>query len=81
MREVRRISFVDPAKLRPLILDDFSRFKEKLIMINTLKSLLSQTDKATLKRIAKDQGAAMSAKSLRHALETIVDQAIKRVNT
>ncbi len=81
MREVRRISPVDPAKLQALVLDDFSRFKEKLIMINTLKSLLSQTDKATLKMIAKDQGATMSAKSLRQALETIVDQAIKRVNT
>jgi hypothetical protein len=79
MNEVRVISGINPAEIRPVRLDDFSRFKEKVIMISTLKSLLVQTDKATLKAIAKKEGATLSPKSLRNALEAIVDQAIKRV--
>jgi len=79
MKESKRILVEDGDKLQPLALDDFSRFKEKVIMIKTLKSLLVQTDKATLKTIVKNEGATLSVKSLKRALETIVDQAIKRV--
>jgi hypothetical protein len=79
MKEATVISSINSDRLQALALDDFSRFKEKVIMINTLKSLLSQTDKAVLKMIAKKEGEKMSAKSLKSALETIVDYAIKRV--
>ena len=79
MKEAQLITAVESTQLRTLQLDDFSRFKEKVIMINTLKSLLAQADKATLKTIAKKEGTTLNAKSLRNALEAIVDQAIKRV--
>jgi hypothetical protein len=79
MKEAHVITAIDPAQLRMLQLDDFSRFKEKVIMIDILKSFLVQTDKATLKTIAKKEGTTLNAKSLRNALEAIVDQAIKRV--
>ncbi len=79
MKEARIIFADDMADLEPLPLDDFSRFKEKVIMINTLKGLLAHTDKATFKHIAKKEGPHMTATSLKHALETIVDRAIKRV--
>ena len=78
MKEVTLISPVEREKLQPLALDDFSRFKEKVIMINTLKGLFAQTDKATLKMIARNEGEIMSVKTLRNALKTIIDQAIKR---
>jgi hypothetical protein len=79
MKEVRVIVAANPGKLRPLVLDDFSRFKEKVIMINTLKSLVAQADKGSLKAIIEKEGTKMTVKSLRRALETLVDQAIKRV--
>jgi hypothetical protein len=80
MKEAKVIAHVDFSELQPPQLDDFSRFKEKVIMINTLKSLVAQADKATLKMIAKQEGTQMTGKSLKRALEAIVDQAIKRVN-
>jgi len=78
MKEVTLISRVEREKLQPLALDDFSRFKEKVIMITTLKGLFAQTDKATLKMIARNEGEVMNVKTLRNALKTIIDQAIKR---
>ena len=62
-------------------LEDFSRFKEKVIMINTLKGLVTDTDKATLKAIVRETEADLTVKTLKHALEMIVEQAIKRVTT
>jgi len=81
MREAKIISGVDLSEIRPLPLDDFSRFKEKMIMIEAFKSLVSETDKAIFKTIVRDSGAKMTTKSLRQALETVVEQAIKRVAT
>jgi len=81
MKRVHVISPPETETLHSPVLDDFSRFKEKVIMINTLKALLADTDKATYRKAAKDEGSLMSAKSLRRALETIVDQAIKRVQS
>jgi HAMP domain-containing protein len=48
-------------------------------MINTLKNLVAQVDKGSLKAIIEKEGTKMTVKSLRRALETLVDQAIKRV--
>jgi len=78
MREARIIQGVSSRSIHTLQLDDFSRFKEKVIMINTLKRLLEETDKHTLKAIAKDVGNGVTGKHLRHALESIVELAIKR---
>jgi hypothetical protein len=80
MKEAKVIPNPEPVESHPLKLDDFSRFKEKVIMINTLKSLVEQTDKATFKMIAKQEDGVMTGKSLKRALEAIVDQAIKRVH-
>jgi hypothetical protein len=44
-----------------------------------LKSLVAQTDKGTFKMIAKQENGVMTGKSLKRALDAIVDQAIKRV--
>jgi hypothetical protein len=79
MKEAKVIPLLKPVELHPPELDDFSRFKEKVIMIKTLKSLVAQTDKGTFKMIAKQENGVMTAKSLKRALDAIVDQAIKRV--
>ncbi len=81
MKEVTVISDVDPGALSTLELDDFSRFKEKVIMIKTLKSLVRDTDKAMLKSIVRDLEAEITARELKRALERVVEQAIKRVET
>jgi len=81
MREAHILSVQDESEIRPLRLDDFSRFKEKVIMIKTLESLVLETDKAFLKTIVRDAGAKMTTKNLKNALQSIVDQAIKRVAT
>jgi len=81
MKEVTVISDVDPGALSTLELDDFSRFKEKVIMIETLKSLVRDTDKAMLKSIVRDLEAEITARELKRALERVVEQAIKRVET
>jgi len=81
MREVHILSVQDESEIRSLRLDDFSRFKEKVIMIKTLESLVLETDKALLKTIVRDTGAKMTTKNLKNALQSIVDQAIKRVTT
>ncbi len=78
MKEARIIHEAPVHSIRALQLDDFSRFKEKVIMINTLKRLLKETDKHTLKAIAQDMGDGVTGKHLRRALESIVEQAIKR---
>ncbi len=79
MREARIVSDIPSQNIHPIQLDDFSRFKEKVIMINTLKRLLKETDKRTLKAVARKTGSGITGKHLRHALESIVEQAIKRV--
>jgi len=79
MKEVTVIPHADSQALTKLSLDDFSRFKEKVIMIETLKGLLRDTDKAALKSIARDLEANITTKELRIALEQIVEHAIKRV--
>jgi hypothetical protein len=79
MREARLIRGVSASEVHPVQLDDFSRFKEKLIMINALKNLVEQTDKGTLKGIAEAIGGKMTAKNLQKALESLVDHATKRV--
>ena len=81
MREAHILSVQDESEIRPLRLDDFSRFKEKVIMIKTLESLVLETDKSLLKTIVRDTGAKMTTKNLKNALQSIVDQAIKRVTT
>jgi len=81
MKEVTVISDVDPGALSTLELDDFSRFKEKVIMIKTLKSLVRDTDKAMLKSIVRDLEAEITARELKRALGWVVEQAIKRVET
>jgi len=79
IRETHLFSVVEESEIRPLQLDDFSRFKEKVIMIETLESLVRETDKAFLKTIVHDAGEKMTTKNLKNALQSIVDQAIKRV--
>ena len=78
MKEARILQEPQPQSIHALQLDDFSRFKEKVIMINTLKRLLEETDKRTLKALAKETGDGITGKHLRHVLESIVEQAIKR---
>ncbi len=80
MREAYLLSAPKESEIRPLQLDDFSRFKEKVIMIKTLESLVQETDKAFLKTIVQDAGETMTTKNLKNALQLIVDQAIKRVS-
>jgi hypothetical protein len=79
MREAKIIRAVDGSALSSLPLEDFSRFKEKVIMINTLKSLLDQTDKRLLKEIAKREGNGMTSHNLKQAMKAIVEHAMKRV--
>ncbi len=79
MKEAKLISGVDPMELRAVRMDDFSRFKEKLIMINTLKSLVDETDRSILKAIVVKEGGVMTTKSLKRALSEIVDAAIEQV--
>jgi len=78
MKEAHILSADDAREIQPLQLDDFSRFKEKVIMIKALEGLVSDTDKALLKTIVRDAGAKMTTKNLKNALQSIVDQAIKR---
>ncbi len=80
MKSAKLISKIDQNKLGPVRLDDFSRFKEKMIMINTLKKLVDETDKDIYKTVAQKEGDKMTHKSLKRALEEIVDIAIKRVD-
>jgi hypothetical protein len=79
VKKANLISGIDPSGVYPVQMDDFSRFKEKLIMINTLKSLADDVDKNILKSIADKEGGVMTPKSLRRALDEIVDIALKRV--
>jgi len=81
MREAHILPAHNESEIQKLPLDDFSRFKEKVIMIKALESLVSDTDKALLKTIVRDAGAKMTTKNLKIALQSIVDQAIKRVAT
>ena len=81
MKEATILSDIFSGKIAPVTLEDFSRFKEKVIMINTLKSLVSDTDKATLKAIVRETEADVTAKTLKRALERIVEEAIKRATT
>ena len=50
-------------------------------MIKTLKGLVADTDKATLKAIVRKTEVDLTVKTLKYALEMIVEQAIKRVTT
>ncbi len=79
MKQVRVVNNCDTLERTPPVLDDFSRFKEKVIMISTLERLLAQTDKKTLKSIIRRRELPVSHQALRQALEEIVMQAIKRV--
>ncbi len=81
MKEATILNHTFSADIGALPLEDFSRFKEKVIMINTLEGLVTDTDKATLKAIVRETGADLTVKTLKHALEMIVEQAIKRVTT
>ncbi len=81
MKEATILKHTVSADIGALPLEDFSRFKEKVIMINTLKGLVTDTDKATLKAIVRETEADLTVKTLKHALEMIVEQAIKRVTT
>ena len=81
MKEATILNHTFSADIGALPLEDFSRFKEKVIMINTLKGLVTDTDKATLKAIVRETEADLTVKTLKHALEMIVEQAIKRVTT
>ena len=81
MKEATVLNSTFSADIGSLPLEDFSRFKEKVIMINTLEGLVTDTDKATLKAIVRETGADLTAKTLKHALEMIVEQAIRRVTT
>ena len=81
MKEATILNHTFSADIGALPLEDFSRFKEKVIMINTLKGLVTDTDKATLKAIVRKTGTDMTVKTLKYALEMIVEQAIKRVTT
>ncbi len=80
MRKAKIISDIDQKLIEPVQLDDFSRFKEKMIMINTLKNLLDKTDKSLYKDIVREEGGKMTHKSLKRALEEIVRQAIRQVS-
>jgi len=79
MKRAKLITKIDPDKLGPVRLDDFSRFKEKMIMISTLKNLVKETDKDIYRSIVRKEEGKMTLKSLKRALETIVDKAINRV--
>jgi uncharacterized Fe-S cluster-containing radical SAM superfamily protein len=79
VNRAKLISGIDPSEFSHIRLDDFSRFKEKLIMINTLESLAEETDKSILKAIVAKEHGEMTTKSLKRALAEIVDAAIKRV--
>ncbi len=81
MKEATIIHGTSLTEIGAVQLEDFSRFKEKVIMINTLKGLVTDTDKATLKAIVRETEADLTVKTLKHALEMIVEQAIKRVTT
>jgi hypothetical protein len=79
MRSIRVIERYDAARLHPPALDDFSRFKEKVIMMNAFQMLLEQLDKQTLASIIRQQGLSIKPKVLRQAMEEIITQTIKRV--
>ncbi len=79
MKEATVLNGTVSTDITALPLEDFSRFKEKVIMINTLKSLVTDTDKATLKAVIRETEADLTVKTLKQALEMIVEQAIKRV--
>jgi hypothetical protein len=81
MRTVCIIDRYDENNIRKPVLDDFSRFKEKVIMINALESVLTRTDKKALKAIIRRHELTIGPKALHRVLEEIITQEIKRVDT
>jgi hypothetical protein len=81
MRRVRVRRGCDEAHLTAPVLEDFSRFKEKVIMISTLKHLVEESDRKQLKSIIRQLDLSIGAGDLRRALEAIVKHEIKRVRS
>ena len=81
MRRVRVRRGCDDVHMRAPILEDFSRFKEKVIMISTLKHLVEESDRKQLKSIIRQLDLPIGSRDLRRALEAIVKNEIKRVRS
>ena len=79
MKSAKIIRINDQSRIQTAQLDDFSRFKEKLIMINALKTLRSKINDTYAKEILEQYDSIKTYKKLRRIIHEIIDAEIRRV--